>query len=428
MEISRIDRSLRRYQAAGVLMIVIMFAGVGGWAAMAEISGAVVAPGVVTVEDHPKKVQHLEGGIVAAILVRNGDLIEAGAPLVRLDDTELRSSLEIALSQKNELRALKARLQAELDDLPEMRIPVDVDGAARLAFESQVRLHQSRREGRLLKATQLEQRIGQLSQAIVGLHAQETSKQRQLELIAQELKGVRSLKDQQLITTNRLLSLERELARLEGERGQHVADIARTEVQANETRVQLSDLKQSFLSDTLREHREADARLAETSERTVALAARLKRLDILAPRSGIVHKLAINTIGGVIAPGETIMEIVPQEEVLVIEGQIEPTSIDQVGIGQPVRVRLSAFDQRTTPELEGFIAFVAPDVRQDGPTLPRYYGVRVSLAASEIDRIGLARLVPGMPVELMIRRSSRSVLSYLVKPITDQLAKTFRED
>lgn len=428
MDVTSINRSLRRYQALGMLLIVGLVVGVGGWAAVAEIAGAVVAPGIVVVEDHPKKVQHLEGGIVARILVRNGDIVESGATLLRLDDTELRANLEIVTSQKNELSALKARLQAELDELPEMTVPDHADAAYKSVFEAQVRLLRSRMETRLLKARQLEQRIGQLSQAITGLRAQETSKQRQIDLIAQELEGVRTLRDQQLITTNRLLTLEREHARLEGERGQHVADIARTEVQVSETRLQLTEVRQSFLSDVMREHRDVDARLAEASERATAIAARLKRLNVIAPRSGVVHKLAINTIGGVVAPGETILEIVPQEDVLVLEGQLDPTTVDQVNVGQPVRVRLSAFDQRTTPELDGEVAFVAPDVRQDSAALPRYYAVRVRLPASELERIGTARLVPGMPVELMIKRQSRTVLSFFVKPLTDQLARTFRED
>lgn len=425
---SAADRSLIRYQAFGMLMIIAMVLGVGGWAAIAEISGAVIAPGAVVVEDNAKKVQHLEGGIVATILVRNGAVVESGDPLLRLDDTELRANLDITLSQKNELTALKARLQAELDDEPALYVPDSIDNAYRTVLAAQARLLRARHETRLLKTSQLEQRIGQLSQAIVGLRAQEASKARQIALITQELDGVRSLKDQQLVTTNRLLSLEREHARLEGELGQHVADIARTEVQMSETRLQLTEIRQSFLSDALREHRDIDAKLGEISERAVAIAARLRRLDVLAPRSGIVHKLSIHTIGGVIAPGETVLEIVPQEERLVIEAQLDPTNIDQVLIGQAVRVRLTAFDQRTTPELDGVIAFIAPDVRQDNPSLPRYYAVRAKLLPSEIARIGSARLVPGMPVEIMIQRQSRTVLSYFMKPLADQLARAFRED
>lgn len=425
---SPVDRSLRRYQAFGLSIIFFMLAGAGGWAAVSEISGAVIAPALVVVDGSPKKVQHLEGGIVAGIDIANGDVVSAGAELIRLDGTELKAQLEIVKSQLNELLALRARLQSEAAGSRAMPIPQDLDQDRRIIFEAQATLLASRWDARQAKTSQLDERLGQFAQAVTGLKAQQTSKDRQIALITQELTGLQTLKDQQLVTTNRLLSLERELARLEGERGQHIADIARTEVQASETKLQLAEVRQASVSDALKELREVESKLAETLERSVAVASRLKRLSIVAPRGGVVHKLAVHTVGGVVAAGETILEIVPQEEKLALEGQLDPTTVDQVESGQAVRVRLSAFDQRTTPELSGHVAFVAPDIRQDNPNLPRYFAVRVVLSEGEEARIKGGKLVPGMPAELMIKRQDRTVLNFFVKPLLDQFAHAFREE
>lgn len=420
-------RSLRRYQWLGCLAILVMLGGSSIWASVTEISGAVIAPGNVVVEGNSKKVQHLEGGIVALAGVRNGDLVESGQVLLRLDDTEIRANLQIVRSQLDELLARRARLTAERDNADVMapRAPGSAEQTA--VWQGQSKLFQSRRAARADKELQLGERIGQLQQAILGLDAQVTSKERQIAFLDDELTGVFQLQEQQLIAKPRVLILQRERSKLDGERGQLISDIARTGVQISETRFQLAEARQTFISDVLTELRDVETKVAELTEREVSVAAKMRRLAVVAPMSGMVHKLTVFTVGGVIGVGETIMEIVPQGERLVVEGQLDPNSVDQVRIGQQVRMRFAALDQRVTPEIDGHLLSISPDVRQDAPQLPRYYAIRASILETEIGKLGGARLVPGMPTELIIRRDERTVLSYLVKPIVDQLAHVFRE-
>lgn len=432
MSRSAAQKSLLRYQIFGISLLALLLGGVGVWAATAEISGAVIAPGTVVVETSPKKVQHLEGGIIAEINVRNGDMVETGQLLFKLDDTEIRANLQIIEVQLEELKARRARLQAERDNAEALQIADDIlndlDPARRSVWEGQARLLETRREVRLGKEQQLQERVAQLLQAVKGLEAQQQAKERQIALIGEELESLLILQEQQLVTKPKILALQRETSRLEGERGQYVSDIARMHVQVSETRLQLAEVRQAFLSSVLAELREAEVNIAELSERAVAIAARLKRLSILAPRSGIAHKLSVHTVGGVISPGEAILEIVPREDKLMLEGQLEPANIDHVRTGQAVAVRLMTVDQRATPEIEGMLMSVSPDVRQDGPNLPRYYALRVALNDGELGKLGFNKLVPGMPVELLIRRSDRTVLNYLAKPFLDRLAHVFREE
>jgi HlyD family secretion protein len=408
-------RSLVRYQWFGIAAVVAMVGGVGGWAAWTQISGAVIAPGSVVVEGNSKRVQHLEGGIVAAIHVANIDQVKAGQQLIRLDDTEIRANLQITQSQLEELKARQARLTAERDGLAALDIAkvieeVESNSQRLLLWQGQSKLFATRRGARADKEKQLLDRISQLQEAIRGQQFQLKAKEQQIALVQDELSGLQQLYDQQLVAKPRLLAQQREASKLEGERGQYHSDIARTEVQISETRLQMTEAKQTFMSEVLQE-----------------LRAKLKRLIVVAPINGVVHKLSVFTVGGVVAPGETVMEVVPDEASLQIEGQLDPNHIDQVKTGQAVFMRFSAIDQRTTPELKGRVVSVSADVRQDAPQMPRYYAVRAVLEEGEQVKLGTSRLVPGMPSELMIKLSDRTVLDYLLKPLTDRIVHTFRE-
>ena len=424
--------SIRRYQLLGLALVLVLVGGLGAWAAVTSVASAVIAPATVVVESYPKKVQHREGGIVAEIPVSNGDRITAGDTLLRLDETEARASLQIVESQLLEHMARHARLLAERDDLPEMGPPSDpnafAEPEAQKIWQGQARLLAARRETRAGKKQQLQERIGQLEQSIIGLKAQERSKERQVELIRQELAVLHHLEGDKLVTKNRLLALEREGARYEGEQAQLMAEVARTQVRIGETRLQLLEVDQSFLTEVLAELRAAEARIAELTERLVAAKARSKRLEVVAPCSGIVHKLAVHTVGGVIAPGEVIAEIVPEEDLLVLESRVDPAVIDRVKMHQPAVARFTSANRATTPELTGSVTMVSPDAKQDTPAQPPYFVVRVALTEEERDKISRLALQPGMPAEVFIQTGERTPLSYLLKPLSDQFSRAMRED
>lgn len=422
-------RSLYHYELFGFVSVLALVGGFGWWSATTEIAGAAIAPGSVVVEGNSKKVQHLEGGIVAALEVKNADIVVAGQPLLRLDATETRASLQITQGQIEELQARRARLIAERDGARQFDPAslTDVRRTNDAVWIGQTKLFEARRSQRADREAQFNERIVQLQEAGKGLWSQMRSKEQQLNYLRDEIEGLLQLAEQQLVTKPRLLAMQRELAKLDGERGQIVADMARTQVQVSETRLQIAELRQTFLSEVLAELRDAETKLAEQLERETAALAKLRRLVVLSPIGGVVHKLNVTTIGGVITPADTLMEIVPTGERLLVEGQLDPASIDQVKVGQDVLIRISALDQRVTPEIIGRLASVSADVRQDAPQLPRYYAVRAHLEDGEVEKLGGSRLVPGMPAELIIRHGDRTVLNYLVKPLLDRLAHAFRE-
>lgn len=430
-EEDKIARSMRRATWAGVWVVALLFSGIASFSTLASISSAVIAPAVVAVAGHPKRVQHLEGGIVSNIQVKNGDAVEAGAILVQLDDTEAVANLEIVRRKIDEFDALRARLKAEIDGAAELPGPTQAMLASggldvQVIWDDQARIFKARREARTGRESQLDERILQLEQVTIGLKAQQTSLSKQMELIDDELSGLAELEVQALVPKSKIASVRREAARLAGEHSQHQSEIAKTNVQASEIKLQIAEHRQQFLSDTLKELQDVDARLAEAKEKAIALSARLTRMTLVAPQAGVVHKLTANTLGGVVAPGDVIMEIVPQEDELIFEGRLDPAYVDQIAIGQRAGVRLVALDQTKTPEIEGSVTAISPDVRSDGPNSQPYYAVSVRLDADVESQLP-ARLVPGMPVELLIKGQDRTVLNYLVKPLTDRIAHTFRE-
>jgi HlyD family secretion protein len=369
---------------------------------------------------------------------RQGSEVEAGQVLLRLDDTLTRATLGVVRSQLDLYVAREARLLAERDGLANI---VFSEGSlagppreiAEGAITGEGRLFQSRRSGLEGQRAQLRERIAQIAEEIRGLTAQQQSKDSEINYVGEELSSVSELYSKHLVSLARLKQLQRDQARLQGERGQLVADIARSRGKIAETELQILQLDQEFRTDVLKELRETQAKVAELQERANAAADELKRTDVRAPQAGIVYQLQVHTIGGVIGKGETIMQVAPRADSLIVEAKVTPQDIDQVEVGAPVRIRIAAGNRRTTPDLDGEVMVVSPDLVREPLATPSgiqnqaYYIARVALSKADIKAIGDLQLVAGMPVEVYIRTQDRTPLDYLLKPLHEQIARTFRE-
>jgi len=425
--------SIRRHVIVGCALVAFLAVGLGGWASTAEISGAIIAQGSLVVDSNVKKVQHPSGGVVGEVRVRDGDRVKAGDILIRLDETVTRANLAIVTKGLTEFYARKARLAAERDGADTVPVPKELAGAiddpiVKEALASERKLFDLRRTARHGQKDQLHQRIQQLREQISGLTAQQDAKTKEMALIEKELGGVRDLWAKNLVPLNRLTSLQREEARLEGERGQLIAAAAEAKGKTAETELQILQLDQDLSSEVAKELRETDSKIGEYVERKVTAEDQLKRTEIRAPLAGVVFQSTANTVGGVItAGGDPIMLIVPEADTLLVEAKVEPRDIDQVQFGQPVVLRFSAFNMRTTPELNGTVARIAADTTNDPRTGQSYYIVRIAMTADEVGRLGDVKLTPGMPAEAFIQTGERTMLSYLVKPLHDQLMRSFRE-
>jgi len=429
--------TIRHLNLLGGTALVLGLGGFGGWASTTDIAGAVIASGSVVVESNVKKVQHLNGGIVGEILVKEGSAVEAGQVLLRLDDTLTRATLGVVQSQLDLYVAREARLLAERDGLANIAFPDESAGAvqreaASSAMAGERKLFESRREGLDGQREQLRERIAQTTEEIRGLAAQQESKDSEIGYVGEELSSVTDLYAKKLVSLARLKQLQRDEARLQGERGQLIADIARSRAKIAETQQQILQLDQDFRTDVLKELRETQAKIAELQERANAASDELKRTEIRSPQAGIVYQLQVHTIGGVVGKGETIMQIAPRADPLIVEAKVAPQDIDQVDVGAPVRIRIEAGNKRTMRDLEGRVTVVSPDVTHEQPAAPaglptqQYYVARVSLS-EDVGALGGLQLVPSMPVEVYIRTQDRTPLDYLLKPLHEQIARTFRE-
>jgi HlyD family secretion protein len=423
---------MRRHLLVAAVVVSILLVGVGGWGATAVISGAVVASGSLVVDSNVKKVQHLTGGIVGELRVRDGDRVRAGDIVVRLDETVAHANLAIVSKGLDELMARKARLESERDGSDEIVFPAqllagpgDPDRAA--AMDSERKLFNLRRTARSGQKAQLQERVAQLQEEITGLTAQQNSKAKETGLIERELAGVRELWKQNLVQLTRLTALEREAARLDGERGQLIAAAAQAKGKIAETALQILQIDQDIASDVAKELREVDGKIGEFIERKVAAEDQLKRIDIRAPQDGTVFQLAVHTVGGVITAGDPIMLIVPEADNLSVEVKANPQDIDQLQLNQKAILRFTAFNVRTTPEIEGIVTRISADTSSDQRTGQSYYTIRIAMAADQLERLGDVKLLPGMPVEAFVQTGDRTMLSYLIKPLHDQFMRAFRE-
>jgi HlyD family secretion protein len=431
-------RMIRKLNLVGLAITVLLVGGVGGWATTAQLAGAVIAPGTIVVESNVKKVQHPTGGVVGEILVKEGSEVEEGEVVLRLDDTVTKATLGVVQSQLDELMAREARLFAERDDALAIAFPAQLtsrgnDTSATMAVAGEEKLFESRRTARTGQRAQLHERIAQLNEEIRGVTAQLAAKESELDLIEKELVGVAELYHKKLVSISRYTQLQRDQTRLQGERGQLIADIARARGKISETELQIIQIDQDFRTDVLKDLREAQGKIAELKERRTAAEDQLKRVDLRAPQAGVVHQLAMHTVGGVIGNGETIMQIVPRADELVAEAKVAPNDIDQVATGAKAVVRIMAGNQRTQPEIKGVLTRVSADLAREpqqqnsSQPPPAYYTVRVALPAAEVARLKDIRLLPGMPAEVFIQTHERTPLQYLLKPLQEQIARTFRE-
>ena len=426
--------AIRKLNVIGFSLIALLVGGLGSWAASTHITGAVIGPGTVMVESNVKKVQHPTGGVVGQIFVQEGSVVEEGQVVIRLDDTVTRSTLGVVRSQLDELTAREARLLAEREDAEVVtfakelvdRAPTDPGVAIAIAGEE--KLFDSRRRGRTGQRAQLRERITQTEEEIVGTIAQQKAKENEIKFINEELVGVSQLYKQNLVSIQRYMALQRDQARLDGERGQLVAAIARARAKNSETELQILQLDQDFRTDVLKDLRESQGKIAELKERVTAAEDQLKRIDIRAPQSGVVHQLSVHTVGGVIANGETIMQIVPQADKLMVEAKVAPQDIDQVATGAKATVRIMAGNQRTMPDINSHVTLIGADLTKEKEQPNQaYYVVRVDIPADQIGRLDQLKLVPGMPAEVFIQTRERTPLEYLLKPLQEQIARTFRE-
>ena len=413
----------------GVMLCFLLVGAVGGWAATAQLTGAVIAQGSVIVDQNLKSIQHRDGGIVSHIAVRQGDVVEAGQLLIRLEDVQTKAELSIIRSQKIELSARKARLLAERDGLGAIELPDELDLAqteTAAVVNGETRLFEGNRSNRESQKRQLELSIDQIGEEIRGLEAQRISKDDEIALLEVEHKRIKGLADRKLIESTRVYTSERDRARLMGERGEVDAAIARAKARMSEIRLQIISIDENSRTEAQRELSVVETKLSELVDREMAVEDRLARTDIRAPIAGTINELNIHTVGGVITPAEVLVTIVPADAKLKIEVRLAPVSIDQVAVGQAARLRFSAFNQRTTPELKGKVVHVSPATSRDPATGETYYLGDIEVPAVELAKLG-GVLLPGMPVEVYVSTEARTAISYFAKPLTDQFERAFRE-
>ena len=425
--------SLRFYVTVGIVTCVLLVGGVGGWAATAKLASAIIAMGQVVVSSSVKDVQHVEGGIVGEIYVRDGDKVEAGADLVRLDETLVAANRALIDGETIAGEARLARLVAERDDADKVDVPTELvarndDPRVKDAIEAEKRMFEARRQTMAGQVNRLNERRSQLEQQIEGLTAQQEAKEGEIALIDEELEVLGGLFDRGRTTRDKIVNLKRNRMRLEGERGDLVSQIAIAKGRIAETELEILQITNDMREKTFGEITELRPEIANLKERRAAADFQLRQMNITAPATGTVFEMAVHTVGGVVKPGETIMRIVPEADLLLIEAKLAPTDVDQVHVGQDAQVALHAFDARTTPQLRGKVTFVAAEASEDQRTGLSYYQMRVALNDGEVERLpNDLELMPGMPAEVFISTGSQTVVAYLMRPLVTQIRRAWRE-
>lgn len=415
--------AIRHPILVGLIVILVAFGGIGFWTAMAPLESAVVAPGTLVVEGNIQNVQHLEGGIVKELLVRNGDYVERGDVLVRLEEVRALAESTLVGHQWAAMRALQSRLESELASQPSVAFPEDLLELARTNSEihgllaAQRQQFEERRKTLEGQVKILQARIVQLRQEITGLKVQKESKERQVTIFQDELKGLRDLFEKGYTPRTRILAMEREVAELEGEIGSAIAGIARAETSIGEADLQITQIRQEFRETAINQLRDVQVQTSDLRERMTVTSDVLQRTEIRAPHTGTIQNLQIHTVGGVIRSSEQLMQIVPRDAKLVIDAQVSPMDIDNVRVGQVAEVRFSAFMSHDIPAIHGDVVLVSADRLTDERTGMPYYSARLEIPDEELTKIGDRRLIPGMPAETFIKTGERTALNYFLKPI-----------
>lgn len=424
--------SARRPMAIGLLTLLVLVGGFGGWAATAQITGAVIVSGLIEVDQNRQVIQHPDGGVVTEVFVDEGETIKEGDVLIRLDAQDLQAERAIVEGQLFEIVARRARFEAERDGTDALVFDPLLDEGlpetVQTLKDGQINLFTARLESAARRAEQLQNRKAQIASQIRGVEAQQAALGTQLALIEEELANQQSLLDRGLAQASTILNLQREQARLEGQSGELTATIAGAEERITEIEIELLGLETTRREEAITRLRDLQFNELELRERRTTIIRQLERLDIRAPVSGVVYGMQVFGARAVVRPADPLMFIVPQDRPLVIAAQVSPRDIDVLTIGQDVAVRFSALDQRTTPELYGTVALVSADAFTDSTTQASYYRAEITLNDGEMARLPEgATLIPGMPVEAFIRTADRTPLNYLTRPLMDYIARTFRD-
>ncbi len=425
--------SAKTHVVIGLLALLILVGGFGAWAVFSNIAGAIIATGQIELEQNRQVVQHPDGGVVAAVTVREGDSVKAGDVLIQLDSNRLKSELLIIEGELFEIVSRSARLEAERDDstaitFPDMLTEAVVDRSEiEGLMRGQERLFNARLENAKNTVEQLAKRKSQIANQVEGIQAQQEALVKQLDLLGEELVAQEDLLAKGLAQAGRVLALQREDARLQGQVGELIASVAESEGRITEIDIQILQLSTQRKEEAITQLRDLQYRVFELSEQRLALKEQLSRLDITAPVSGLVFGLTVFAERSVIRPADDLLFLVPQDRPLVITGEIEPIHIDEVHIGQEATMRFSTFDAKQTPEVFGTVSNISGDVFTDDATGRRYYRIELVLNQGEMERLGDVDLLPGMPVDTFIQTSERSPMSYFVKPLADYFNKAFRE-
>lgn len=415
---------------AGLILFALVFGFFGVWSVSAPIDSNAFAPGTVTVRSYKKIVQHLEGGIVSNIFVRDGDLVRLGDPILEIDDTQARAELEIMRGQFIALKAREARLIAERDDLEEFNFPniaERTDERVQEEMNAQLAIFQARKNSNVGRNEILEQRIEQLENQVEGMEAQRETKQLLATSFEEELNDTRTLLDQGFSEKTRLREIERSFASSSGEAAELTANISATEVQIGETRLQILQQQSDFLNEVVSELGDAQTSLKDVSERITALEDIVSRTTVTAPESGVINGMQVHTIGGVIGGGTPIAEIVPESDELILEANVNPIDIDRVSEGQEARIRFSTFGS-SAPTIFGNVLSLSADAIPQEQTGTSFYLARVEVNPESLEELGEIALMPGMPAEVYINTGSRTFLQYLFKPLSNAMARSFNED
>ena len=420
----------RRTRHIGYLILLLVFGVFGGWACIAPLDSAALAPGIVTVKSYRKTVQHLEGGIVSALHVRDGEQVSQGTVLVSLDTTQLQAEREVLRNQQVATAALEARLRAELLQATALDIPGDLHSQPRAleAWQSEQALLQARRRAREGEVQILQQSIVQLEEQIQGLQAVIRNKQKLVQSHSEEAADLRALLKEGFTDRQRLREQERQLERLSAEIAEHNSTIAQARQRSGELRLQILQIDKTFSHEVNTQLVEAQTLAFEIGERLRSVEERLQRSQIRAPASGMVLGMSVHTLGAVIAAGQPILEIVPDNADLIVEARISPNDIDRVSAGKRADIRFSAFNSSTTPVIEGVLEQISADSLVDQNTGQSYYLGSIAITSKGLQDLGQQNLLPGMPAEVLINTGSRTLLSYLLQPASNWMARSLTED